>query len=245
MGKNSTLQNISEHITELVSSIENGKGNKETIDRLLDTIKQMEELLYIMRYKAYEEELGIKTKVQEGVEKAIRLKFENGDISPNQISLIDVIQEVAPEVDLSTIPKEKTEESRQEAPTKIVPPVDVETQKPAAKSSINFSAQPSNSVNEKHASTSDEKQSVAEKLQRTPISDLKSAIGINQRFLFINELFQQNADEYNASIEFINNAPSLDDAQIYINQKLISRYNWDIEEKHVINFMELVERKFL
>ena len=241
MGTKITLQNLSEYINELVGTIENGGGDKDTIDNLLDATTQLQERLYILRYKAYEESLGVANTPEQVQEKPIHLKFGSAAISPNQISLIDVIQEVEPE---TTETVKQQEPIKEDVPTqesiKITPPV--VTDRPTTSS--NISQKSANSINDKHIHSS-EPNSLGDKLGRTPISDLKKAIGINQKFLFINELFQQNADEYNASVDFINKADSLDDAQIYINSKLISRYNWDLENKHVENFMELVERKFL
>jgi len=239
MGTKITLQNLSEYINELVSTIENGSGDKDTIDNLLDATAQLQERLYILRYKAYEESINEKSTQESLHEKPIHLKFGSAAISPNQISLIDVIQEVEPEVEVKQVEIPKVEATKAE-PVKIVPPVTAEKQA----QTNHFSQNAVNSVNDKHIHSS-EPNSLGDKLGRTPITDLKKAIGINQKFLFINELFQQNADEYNASVDFINKADSLDDAHIYINSKLVNRYEWDLESKHVDNFMELVERKFL
>ena len=49
-----------------------------------------------------------------------------------------------------------------------------------------------------------EDHSLAAKLQQSPVQDLKAAIGINDKFLFVNELFGGSMEKYNKSIENLN-----------------------------------------
>jgi len=86
-------------------------------------------------------------------------------------------------------------------------------------------------------------ESVAEKLQHNKINDLKSAIGINEKFQFINELFDGNMKEYTVALDQINNFTSLDEAVNYLaNLKAV--YKWNSDNAIAINFQELVERRF-
>lgn len=87
--------------------------------------------------------------------------------------------------------------------------------------------------------------SVAEMLRHTPITDLKTAIGINEKFKFINELFGGNYEDYNASIDLINKCKSFTDAEIFIAENVFDKYKWEIENRNVADFMDLVERRFL
>src|ERR1051325_1170887 len=59
-------------------------------------------------------------------------------------------------------------------------------------------------------------ESVAEKISHKKISDLKSVIGINEKFQFINELFDGNMKEYNVALDQINNFSSLGEAVNYL-----------------------------
>lgn len=98
------------------------------------------------------------------------------------------------------------------------------------------------SLHTKIASSSTSK-TVAEKLHLKPISDLKSAIGINEKFLFVNQLFEGNLQNYSATIEKINSTADLSSAK-QIAADLAGQLNWDNKNEHVKNFMELVERRF-
>jgi hypothetical protein len=84
---------------------------------------------------------------------------------------------------------------------------------------------------------------IADKLHRNPISDLKSAIGINEKFLFVNQLFEGNLQQYSASLEKINSSNDLATAR-QIAADLAGQMNWDDNNEHVKNFMELLERRF-
>lgn len=84
---------------------------------------------------------------------------------------------------------------------------------------------------------------VADKLHRNPIKDLKTAIGINEKFLFVNQLFEGNLQNYSAAIEKINTVNDLVAAK-QIAADLAGQMNWDDNNEHVKNFMELVERRY-
>ncbi|MBZ4676446.1 MAG: hypothetical protein JG782_1065 [Anaerophaga sp.] len=78
-------------------------------------------------------------------------------------------------------------------------------------------------------------------LTSPPISDIKKALGINDRFFFQRELFGGNADLMNQTLDQINQMNGIDDARNF----LLANFNWDSENEAVIRFMELVERRFL
>ncbi len=86
---------------------------------------------------------------------------------------------------------------------------------------------------------------LAKKLSMQPIADLKTAIGINQKFLFMNDLFKGEHDDFHKAIDNINNMDSINDAQAYISDSLMSKYDWDMDSVSVQNFLGLVERRFL
>ncbi len=86
---------------------------------------------------------------------------------------------------------------------------------------------------------------VAEKHRHKPITDLKSAIGINEKFLFINHLFGGNAQLYHSSIEMLNTCASHTDALRFLEQNVLTIYEWDRKESPATLFLELIERRYL
>ena len=90
----------------------------------------------------------------------------------------------------------------------------------------------------------DEKKSLADKIQKKPIKDLKTAIGINDKFIFINELFKGSLQEYNQAIETINAYNSDKEAFLFI-EELKVKYNWQEKADVYVKLEEFVLRKFL
>jgi hypothetical protein len=102
----------------------------------------------------------------------------------------------------------------------------------------------SENLNQKLAVPSESK-SIADKLKSQPISDLVAAIGINQKFLFMNDLFKGERDEFHHSMGELNKFDSFLDADNYIRNNLMAKYSWDMESPSAIRFMELIERRYL
>ena len=88
-----------------------------------------------------------------------------------------------------------------------------------------------------------EDHSLAAKLQQNPVRDLKSVIGINDKFLFVNELFGGSMEKYNRSIENLNDLKTLNGAMIYLNELKIE-LQWNGSNEAYQKLAELVRRKF-
>jgi hypothetical protein len=72
----------------------------------------------------------------------------------------------------------------------------------------------------------------------------KLEITLNQKFQFINDLFNQNAKEYEMAIDQLNNSGNWDDADIYINS-LKSIYNWKDNNENYRRLRELSKNRFV
>lgn len=91
---------------------------------------------------------------------------------------------------------------------------------------------------------------VAEKLIE-PIDEIKPqvkefpkiTININDKFRFINELFEANATEYNIAIEQINAVSTLVELNNYLNG-LKSIYEWKDDSEVVKNIYALAQKRF-
>ena len=90
----------------------------------------------------------------------------------------------------------------------------------------------------------EEKKEVAEKIALEPIKDLRGAIGINDKFQFMEELFNKDESLFESSIKTINAYKNFAEAQFWIKQNLRNKFNWDDEAKAVIAFDQLVKRRF-
>lgn len=86
--------------------------------------------------------------------------------------------------------------------------------------------------------------SISARIKSNPIVDLKKAIGINEKFALINELFEGDINAYNESIEVLNTAPDEAQALTYLNQTLASKYGWDQRSDAFMKLRGLVERRY-
>lgn len=89
----------------------------------------------------------------------------------------------------------------------------------------------------------DEDPSIAARMQKARINDLRTAIGINDKFLFINELFRGNMQQYNKALDELNDFKSLGGAQTYL-MELKVEHQWDAESNAFNRLNYFVERRF-
>ena len=97
------------------------------------------------------------------------------------------------------------------------------------------------SINEKLKQT---KIDLGDTLTEVPIRDLRKAIGVNDRFLFINELFRGDEVAYERSIKTINSFSIFAEAEYWIQRELKVKNGWDNENEMVTQFYQLVKRRF-
>lgn len=89
-----------------------------------------------------------------------------------------------------------------------------------------------------------EDNSLAAKLQRTPVTDIKAALGINDKMMIINDLFKGSVERFNKSIDALNEFPTLSGARIYLSELQIE-LQWDVESLAYALLYDLVERRFI
>ena len=76
------------------------------------------------------------------------------------------------------------------------------------------------------------------------IESLKESISINQRFAFINELFNGENLEYYEAIQKLDAYPDADSAKNYLLNDLANKHSWVKKEEHISKLVRLIERKF-
>ena len=73
------------------------------------------------------------------------------------------------------------------------------------------------------------------------ITDLKKAIGLNDRFRFRNDLFNKDEKLMLDTIEALNGLANMSDAKAYLS----ARFTWKEDDATVVYFYEILERKFV
>jgi hypothetical protein len=99
----------------------------------------------------------------------------------------------------------------------------------------------SSSINDK---LKDNVLELAASLKETPIRELKKAIGVNDRYVFINELFRGDEPMYERSIKTINNFRILPEAEYWMERELKIKLGWDDAREITKHFYQLVKRRF-
>lgn len=81
-------------------------------------------------------------------------------------------------------------------------------------------------------------------LNNEPIKELKKGIGINDRFLFVQELFRGDETMYERSIKTIDGFAIFPEAQFWIQRELKLKIGWNEDSATVKHFDQLVKRRF-
>lgn len=71
------------------------------------------------------------------------------------------------------------------------------------------------------------------------ITDLRKAIGLNDKFIMLRDLFAGNEEHYNTTIDMLNSFEDLDDCMIYI----VENFAWNPDSEGAKLIVSLIERK--
>lgn len=250
------LQELVSALQEGLDELNIGKLTIEQLDSLTDHSRELYERLVILKYKAYDSEVKKTPEVKKEEEADFSVPFKlNSTVTPNQVSLIDAIEEVTAQSS-ETVAQEEAPAyeptidelaAKHEIEFTIEVPEEPKMVQPAAASvaqSINQVMQsitPQESLNDRLSKSVGNTSTVAQKMEHTPIPDLKRAITLNQRFQFSKELFKGNNQEYEVAIDRLNNT-SREEALRQLEQ-LKSKYVWNNESQVTQDFIELIERR--
>ena len=164
------------------------------------------------------------------------------------------IAEVQPEVEKPEVketkvePVEKKKIFKEEVPTPTTrevamePKVKPEEKQSEVRSAIDlFTDSAEVSIGDRLGDKGDA--SVASKMQKSQITDLKQAIGINEKFLFINELFNGDLGRYNKAIDEFNEINSEEGTNAHIIELKIHN-QWADDGEAFLKLKSLLDRKF-
>lgn len=76
------------------------------------------------------------------------------------------------------------------------------------------------------------------------IQDLRSAISLNEKFIFIKELFGNDPSAYALALAEVEGQNDLDSALSHLTSNYSGKFNWDQENPYLKDFINLVERRF-
>jgi len=138
---------------------------------------------------------------------------------------------------ISTTQEVEREMTVKEVEVKVPPPV----KKPEAEKSVRTIADQFKSRTTLYESLHQTFQGNESVSQGKPIIDLMSAIGLNDRFTFIRELFGNDQKVFESTISELNSATSFNDAYNYMTRQ----FNWDMDGEAVQLLLDIIRRKYI
>ncbi|OJW13744.1 hypothetical protein [Mucilaginibacter sp. 44-25] len=80
--------------------------------------------------------------------------------------------------------------------------------------------------------------------QELPITDLKSAISLNDKLLFVKDLFNGYSLAYSEAIEIVNRFNSFEEADRFLKTNYVTKNNWDSKQSTADKFYALLKRRY-
>jgi hypothetical protein len=77
-----------------------------------------------------------------------------------------------------------------------------------------------------------------------PITDLKSAITLNDKLLFVKDLFNGYSLAYSEAIEILNRFTGLEEADTFLKKNYATKNNWESKPQTTEKFYELLKRRY-
>ena len=85
---------------------------------------------------------------------------------------------------------------------------------------------------------------VSSQFNQRPVNDLKSLINLNDKLLFVRDLFNGYSLAYSEAIEILNRFDNFEAADNFLKQNYLSKNNW-AEKQHVAEkFYEILNKRF-
>lgn len=78
-----------------------------------------------------------------------------------------------------------------------------------------------------------------------PVSDLKHAISLNDKLLYIKDLFNGYNLAYSEAIEILNRLGSFEDAERFLSKNYVTKNNWENKPDTVAKFYSVLKRRYM
>ena len=89
-----------------------------------------------------------------------------------------------------------------------------------------------------------QKATLADLHRQQKIANIKSYIGVNQRFMFIRELFDNDAEKYNNALDELEQQNTYIEAFNHLRNQYAQPYHWKMDSEEVVEFLEIVAKRF-
>ena len=83
-----------------------------------------------------------------------------------------------------------------------------------------------------------------EQLSIKPISDIKLAITLNDKLLYVKDLFNGYNLAYSEAVEILNRFNTFEEASRFLKTNYVTKNNWDSKPATVEKFYALLKRRY-
>jgi len=218
-------------------------AHKEKIDYLLLDIRELEQKIAGMRdaeiypVTFFSQSFQLAHKILTDLHRLEENQLEelSRQIEEHRLSLASIPFQKAAEQPVITYDTEVEEEKYPEQPEEKEVSIPVEAT-PVYEELKKDVSVPKEALGDKKASAS-----LNEILEKKNLSDFRKAFSLNDRFRFRRDLFSGNEERMNQTINELNNIRSYEDSVSYLHNELL----WDMEDEAVVDFLKLIEKRFL
>jgi hypothetical protein len=244
-------------IEKLVNKMESGELSIHELVDLEMLTRELHERSIILKYKAFEaagsQREGFDNEVREEV---IIPAIEEQVVVEETIEIPEAkLEDETPVLDFSLF-DEPEEEVHEEVKAEIPPVQEVIESKPVVASIPEpkidvkpdpIAEEPIVVVREKGSSFLDRLKildnSISSQLAGRKIDTLTGAFGINERLLYINELFDGSGEAFSNAIKTLDSQDNLDAASHKV-EELAFQNSWNPEEEVVLEFLAIIKRRY-
>ena len=257
------LKELSDNLHHNINELLSGNMSPDQTQHLVELCSELYEKLIVLRFKAFTETITPAEKMQAVLETSEPIKIDFTPIAPptelaNQVNLIDAIKEVEQVVaqdstkdvaqDANALQdstkdvaqdasQEEDEDNDEDIVFQLIPNDEPAIEAPKGE------VKPMVSLNDTFKENASQQATIAKKLEGSPISDLKKNISLNQRFQFCKDLFKGNNQEYEVTLEKLNNTNR--DEAMRVLQTLKDKYSWNPDSMATKDFTDLVNRRYM
>jgi hypothetical protein len=207
---------------------------------LIDAIKEVEQVAEQGPVEGVTQEVNAEQDSTKDVaQDANALQDSAKDVAQDASALQDSTKDVAQDSTKDASQEEEVEEEGEDEDIvfQLIPNDEPAIEAPKGE------VKPMVSLNDTFKENASQQATIAKKLEGSPISDLKKNISLNQRFQFCKDLFKGNNQEYEVTLEKLNNTNR--DEAMRVLQTLKDKYSWNPDSMATKDFTDLVNRRYM
>ncbi|MFB9842579.1 hypothetical protein [Mucilaginibacter ginsenosidivorans] len=170
-------------------------------------------------------------------------EIEEEPVSASPIKQPEIIEEPVKEPEPVKQPELAKEAPITETP-KPAPSVELQMAKAPVEVKTDTATEEPLTINQMISAQLNKTAKVAEQLHAPAITDLKQAINLNDKLLYIKDLFNGYNLAYSEAIDLLNRFSTFAEAEDFLKTNYATKNNWDAKESTVEKFYALLKRRY-